>query len=333
MSRFWLQFNDREVALPDGEFLIGRGEGCHVRLMAPSVSRRHLRILTVGDAVMAYDLDSRNGTWINEMRLTRPSKLNDGDAVRVGSQAFGIREAQDELEFDKEPDTWDMVLEPKTPKPEVSADFWRRTIEMDHATLKRAQQGDPNGPTVKNETRALTVGLQTCAACGRNFEIGQFICPYCSHESYSAPKYRTCTGCMALLSESDVVCPKCGLERAEQRLAEPEDPEDRRQADRHPIAMSGLYVSSSLTFEAEVTNISRGGLFIVAELLDPIGTSADVVLSTDGSGRARFNGEVVHVVDEPLPDKGINPGMGIRFLEMAPTARIWLDIFLKEKGL
>lgn len=333
MARYWLQFNDREVALPDGEFLIGRGEGCHIRLMAPSVSRRHLRILTVGDAVMAYDLDSRNGTWINDIRVTRPSKLNGGDAVRVGTQSFGIREAPEELEFEKEPDTWDMVLEPKTPLPEVSPDFWRRTIEMDHASLKRAGRGDPTGPTVKNETEAFTVGLQSCAACGRNFEIGQTTCPYCAHDSYSTPKYRTCTGCMALLSESDVVCPKCGLERSEQHLAEPFDPEDRRRTDRHPIAMTGLYVSSSLTFEAEVTNISRGGLFIVAELLDPVGTPADVVLSTDGSGRARFSGEVVHVVDEPLPDKGINPGMGIRFLEMAPTARIWLDTFLKEKGL
>lgn len=326
MSRFWLRFGDREVALPDGEVLVGRGQECHVRLMSAAVSRRHLRLLSVAEMVMAYDLDSRNGTWVNGTRLQEPLALGDGDMVQVGTQTFEIREAEYAKVWEEEPDTAEMDLEPIRPKIEGRPRGHRSTIELDQASLERARLASASDP----DDDDLAVGRQVCAVCGATFEIGQPVCPICLSEPYSAPTYRTCPGCKSLVSDSDALCPKCGYVQPASSL---EADSERRREPRHPIASRGLYVSSSLTFEAEVINISRGGLFIVAELLDPVGTSADIVLVTGDRGRARFSGEVAHVIDEASPEDDVKPGMGVRFIDIAPSAQKWLDNFLADKGL
>jgi len=295
-----------------------------VRLTAPSVSRRHLRIVTVGDSVVAFDLDSRNGTWVNDERLTRPIKLNGGDVVQVGTQTFAIREAPVSSDEDEvEPDTCDVEVEVRLRSSEAGGrpGLFRHTIEMDRdMMLREAALADPG---------TVSVGTQTCGVCGGAFELGMDQCPYCSSEPYSTPKYRTCVGCTALLSEDDASCPKCGLARSD---ALPERPGDRRRDSRRPTALEGLYVSSSLTFEAEVANISRGGLFINADLLDPVGTPADIILSAPDRARARFAGEVAHVVDEPHHPSGLRPGMGIRFVDLHPVAQAWLDAFLADRS-
>lgn len=329
VSRFWLRFGDREVALPDGELLVGRGEGCHVRLVSPSVSRRHLRLLTVAEAVVAYDLESRNGSYLNGERITTPVKVKDGDILRVGTQVFAIREAAEDPIVEDEPDTWDMVVDQGAEADVIPPSSLRSTVEMDHATLIRAEF-EKRQLHSSMDARELAVGRQRCAHCGRDFEVGQPFCPYCSSEPYSAPTYRTCKGCKALLSEQDARCPKCGLERPESSL-EWTLQDDRRGGDRHDTEIHGLYVSSSLTFEGDVLNISRGGMFIEADLLDPVGTATDIVISVGERGRARFSGEVVHVVDERSPEKDTPPGMGIRFVEMAPRAKLWLESFLRQR--
>lgn len=327
MVRFWLQFGDREIALPDGELLVGRGEGCHVRLTAPSVSRRHLRIVTVGDSVVVFDLDSRNGTWVNDERLTRPVKLDGGDVVQVGTQTFAIREAPTAGDaFEEEPDTCDLEVEKRfqsrpTEPPAGRQTPFRPTVELDRSAMLDERAAIEPG--------AVSVGSQLCAVCGNSIELGLSRCPFCSAEPYSTPKYRTCLGCTALLSEADESCSKCGLARP---VTGSGRGVDRRRESRMTTALAGLYVSSSLTFEAEISNLSRGGLFIAAELLDPVGTPADIILSTPDDHRARFSGEVAHVVDGPRHPSGLQPGMGIRFLDVSPASRAWLDAFLSRVG-
>lgn len=74
---------------------IGRKEAlCNVRVDDQSVSALHCRVVvTKGDTpsskpvVTIFDLESRNGTWINEKRV-RTATLNHGDKVRLGSVAF-----------------------------------------------------------------------------------------------------------------------------------------------------------------------------------------------------------------------------------------------------
>ncbi len=75
----------RRVALRTGENLVGRGTSrVQVRLESRVVSRRHLVLYLDGATVVARDLASRNGTYVNGARLVGTRELQDGDTIEVG---------------------------------------------------------------------------------------------------------------------------------------------------------------------------------------------------------------------------------------------------------
>jgi pSer/pThr/pTyr-binding forkhead associated (FHA) protein len=78
----------RVIALTAGEFLIGRGADCDLRLAASAVSRHHCMIrLQAGEATL-LDLGSSNGTYLNGTRVRGPSKLRTGDEIRIENLRF-----------------------------------------------------------------------------------------------------------------------------------------------------------------------------------------------------------------------------------------------------
>jgi pSer/pThr/pTyr-binding forkhead associated (FHA) protein len=80
----------REVAVSTPEFIIGRGEGTHLRPQSDMISRNHCAIITKDGNVWVKDLKSRNGTYINDMRLEGPRKIKTGDRLKVGKLEFEI---------------------------------------------------------------------------------------------------------------------------------------------------------------------------------------------------------------------------------------------------
>src|SRR6202007_3003364 len=67
--------------------IIGRGEDCDIHLDDPSISRRHCRIQPQGSGYQAKDLQSTNGTFINNPPI-QEEPLQDGDYLRVGNWIF-----------------------------------------------------------------------------------------------------------------------------------------------------------------------------------------------------------------------------------------------------
>ena len=80
-----------QVALIDGEHLIGRDADVAVWLDSPAISRHHARIHVDGAAATLEDLASKNGTYLRGERVTGPSALADGDEIRLGSVALTFR--------------------------------------------------------------------------------------------------------------------------------------------------------------------------------------------------------------------------------------------------
>lgn len=74
----------RIIPMAPGENVLGRDEEATVRIDSPGISRRHARILVDKDRVVLEDLDSKNGTFLNEERLEGPGVLQDGDTFRLG---------------------------------------------------------------------------------------------------------------------------------------------------------------------------------------------------------------------------------------------------------
>jgi hypothetical protein len=73
---------------------VGRIPDNDIVLPDPNVSRVHLRVWRRGDSFLATDLDSTNGTWINEQRVSE-AELADNDLIRMGSTRMVFRRSQD----------------------------------------------------------------------------------------------------------------------------------------------------------------------------------------------------------------------------------------------
>jgi pSer/pThr/pTyr-binding forkhead associated (FHA) protein len=78
----------REIPLNQGEFLIGRGTDCDLRLRVSSVSRHHCLIRLTGDGATLVDLGSSNGTYLNGKRVRSQADLHHGDELRLGECCF-----------------------------------------------------------------------------------------------------------------------------------------------------------------------------------------------------------------------------------------------------
>jgi diguanylate cyclase (GGDEF)-like protein len=74
----------RRYPLTETPLVIGRGTNCDIRINDHSVSRRHARIQPGADGHFAVDLQSTNGTFVNDVPASM-QKLKDGDYLRVGN--------------------------------------------------------------------------------------------------------------------------------------------------------------------------------------------------------------------------------------------------------
>ena len=74
----------KKLSLPETEIVIGRDEQCHLRLASSDVSRQHCALRATPEGVVARDLGSRNGTFVNDVPIEFETVLHPGDVVRVG---------------------------------------------------------------------------------------------------------------------------------------------------------------------------------------------------------------------------------------------------------
>jgi pSer/pThr/pTyr-binding forkhead associated (FHA) protein len=78
------------IVIDEGAFVIGRSSSCDYQLAAPTVSRMHCRFTREDDHWFVQDLESRNGTYLNEHRLTVTESLVDGDELRIAFTTFRV---------------------------------------------------------------------------------------------------------------------------------------------------------------------------------------------------------------------------------------------------
>src|SRR4029453_15136241 len=97
-----------------------------------------------------------------------------------------------------------------------------------------------------------------------------------------------------------------------------------RAAPRFVVDLPVIYSSDSLTFDAVVRDVSRGGMFIATELLDPVGTECNITALPDGHPAAPFSAVVVHVAST-RSKTGRPAGLGVKFTGSTPEARRWLE--------
>jgi hypothetical protein len=81
-----LRYLGYDLAMPEGQFVIGRAPGCRLCLSDPIVSRRHAMITVTRGHATIEDLGSQNGVIVNGERIQGPRQLAEGDRIVIGGQ-------------------------------------------------------------------------------------------------------------------------------------------------------------------------------------------------------------------------------------------------------
>lgn len=70
--------------------LVGRQQGCQIRIVSSLVSRKHCELAERGGRLIVRDLGSSNGTYVNGVKITGPQALDPGSALVIGSVVFRV---------------------------------------------------------------------------------------------------------------------------------------------------------------------------------------------------------------------------------------------------
>ena len=77
---------------PGGVKTVGRAPRADFILEAALVSRLHCRLEAEGETLHVVDLDSTNGTFVNDKRVER-ARLASGDRLRIGRVELTVEKA------------------------------------------------------------------------------------------------------------------------------------------------------------------------------------------------------------------------------------------------
>jgi pSer/pThr/pTyr-binding forkhead associated (FHA) protein len=124
----------RTISIKRNRLLIGRAEECDVRPLSEDVSRRHCEVVVGPSDTWIEDLGSRNGTFVNGVRIAEKTRLSSGDMIRVGSLELQVSCSDPAAKAGTEDDVsrWLMADE----KPAGMFDTTRTVPEGDAAASK-----------------------------------------------------------------------------------------------------------------------------------------------------------------------------------------------------
>jgi hypothetical protein len=141
-----LRYLAHDLEVPAGQFVIGRSPDCQLSLDDPLVSRRHALLTVRQDSVTLEDLGSRNGVFVNGVRIANLQGLALGDKITIGTQEMWIEGGSDVLiEMDSIP----YPSTPSIPKPARVPTHVRHALEevdisetTDKISLEMVRSGD-----------------------------------------------------------------------------------------------------------------------------------------------------------------------------------------------
>ncbi len=97
MAKLVLKFENtvlKEVAVSGRGVMVGRAPDNDIAIDNLAVSNYHARVYTEAGQLVVEDLDSLNGTFVNELRVERTT-LRDGDAILIGKHHIVVDEVHD----------------------------------------------------------------------------------------------------------------------------------------------------------------------------------------------------------------------------------------------
>jgi hypothetical protein len=112
-------YRGREKGLVDKPVTIGRDAEAGIQILDRSASRFHCEIFPVGGMWFVRDLESKNGTYVNDERLADEELLRAGDIIKIGStelvyetgHAASDEDSSDRIRYQDDPEMLSHTLE------------------------------------------------------------------------------------------------------------------------------------------------------------------------------------------------------------------------------
>ncbi|TCB72123.1 FHA domain-containing protein [Acinetobacter sp. ANC 4216] len=83
------ELTGQEISI-DRDMLVGRHQSADIVLQAGEISRKHAAFLLKDQALWLQDLNSSNGTFVNDLRIEHETLLKEGDIVQFASLKFSV---------------------------------------------------------------------------------------------------------------------------------------------------------------------------------------------------------------------------------------------------
>ncbi len=147
-----------EVPLDKKELSIGRDPKCDIFLDDPLVSRQHAKMVQIYDDYYLEDLESTNGTLLNDRRV-RKHVVTEGDVLKIGSHELRVLDAEVVEGLEASRDDLDETISVR-PKHQTSAKPKQRT-EIRGRTKPgwiRYLSGANEGETLPLNKSLITIG-------------------------------------------------------------------------------------------------------------------------------------------------------------------------------
>jgi pSer/pThr/pTyr-binding forkhead associated (FHA) protein len=152
----------------EGIYMIGRDRECQIRPKSNSVSERHCLVQHHGETVRVFDLESEEGTFVNDVQLQPKTwqVLNHGDRLRCGKYWFDVaiylREPQiklsklddgsiDESNEQASDESIDVPSMEDESESRAASDY-SLMDESDFAMDEFTQTSQPSGPSVSKDS-------------------------------------------------------------------------------------------------------------------------------------------------------------------------------------
>jgi predicted component of type VI protein secretion system len=169
-----------EIPLKKEQFLIGRAKECALRAGSEAISRRHCAIVRANGQFTVRDLGSRNGTYVNDVRISEEVPLKAGDELRIGPLKFRIAPIVSTPQPAMKAEPAKQAPSRKQPPVKDIADAVQRTMSKsdDSATeddVSRWLLGvpDPKNESTLKETRTMRLEETTLNRAGAETSIAK----------------------------------------------------------------------------------------------------------------------------------------------------------------
>lgn len=170
--------------------VLGRSSECDMYIPSRRASRRHAEIRFEGDGVVIEDLDSTNGTRVNDEPVHGVRELRPGDRIEIGSMVVTFCQVESRFSTTNESEETMVVGERRgAPRLEVfrgdlseipvsvvlqiiegSGKSGVLRIEVGERTARMwVQEGRPHHADVDDGTEGLDAAAQICALEGGRF--------------------------------------------------------------------------------------------------------------------------------------------------------------------